>query len=51
MNFKKFTMWWLALVLVLSGCATVTQDQAMKTVKSKYPEVLFVYVDASINEI
>jgi hypothetical protein len=51
MNFKKFTMWWLALVLVLSGCATVTQDQAMKTVSSKYPNALFVYVDAASNEI
>lgn len=51
MKFKKIYMWWLALVLTLSGCATVTQDQAMKTVKSKYPEVLFVYVDASSNEI
>jgi nitrate reductase NapAB chaperone NapD len=51
MRFKKFNMWWLALVLTLSGCATVTQDQALKTVKSKYPEVLFVYVDAPSNEI
>ncbi len=39
-------MWWLALILVLSGCATVSQDQALKTVKSKYPNALFVYVDA-----
>lgn len=51
MRFKKFNMWWLALVLTLSGCATVTQDQALKTVKSKYSEVLFVYVDAPSNEI
>jgi hypothetical protein len=51
MRFKKFNMWCLALVLTLSGCATVTQDQALKTVKSKYPEVLFVYVDAPSNEI
>jgi hypothetical protein len=51
MKFKKFNMWWLALVLILSGCATVTQDQALKTVKSKYPEVLFIYVDAPSNEI
>ena len=51
MKFKKIYMWWFALILALSGCATVTQDQAMKTVKSKYPEVLFVYVDASSNEI
>lgn len=46
MKFKKFHMCCLALLLALSGCATVTQDQALKTVKSKYPEVLFVYVDA-----
>lgn len=46
MQFKKFNMWWLALILLLSGCATVSQDQALKTVKSKYPEVLFVYIDA-----
>lgn len=45
MNFKKIYMLF-ALFLALSGCATVTQDQALKTVKSKYPEVLFVYVDA-----
>jgi hypothetical protein len=51
MKFKKFNMWWLVLVLILSGCATVTQDQALKTVKSKYPEVLFIYVDAPSNEI
>lgn len=51
MKFKKFNMCWLALVLILSGCATVTQDQALKTVKSKYPEVLFIYVDAPSNEI
>ncbi len=51
MRFKKFNMWCLALVLTLSGCATVTQDQALKTVKSKYPEVLFIYVDAPSNEI
>mgnify|MGYP000296426774 CR=1 FL=1 len=46
MRFKKFNMWWLALVLTLSGCATVTQDQVLKTIKSKYPNALFVYVDA-----
>ena len=46
MKFKKIYMWWFALILALGGCATVTQDQALKTVKSKYPEVLFVYVDA-----
>lgn len=46
MRFKKFSMWWLALVLTLSGCATVTKDQALKTVNSKYPNALFVYVDA-----
>jgi len=46
MKFKKFHMCCLALLLALSGCATVTQDQALKTVKSKYPEVFFVYVDA-----
>ncbi len=51
MQFKKFNMWWLALILVLSGCATVSQDQALKTVKSKYPEGLFIYVDAPNNEI
>ncbi len=51
MRFKKFNMCWLALVLTLSGCATMTQDQALKTVKSKYSEVLFVYVDAPSNEI
>lgn len=45
MKFKKIYMSF-ALILALSGCATVTQDQALKTVKSKYPEVLFVYVDA-----
>jgi len=45
MRFKKLSMW-LALVLTLSGCATVTQDQALKTVVSKYPDVLFVFVDA-----
>ena len=47
MKFKKIsTIWCMALLMALVGCATVTQDQAMKTVKSKYPEVLFVYVDA-----
>ena len=46
MRFKKFNMCWLVLVLALSACATVTQDQALKTVKSKYPNALFVYVDA-----
>ncbi len=46
MRFKKLSMWWLVLVLALSACATVTQDQALKTVKSKYPNALFVYVDA-----
>jgi hypothetical protein len=51
MRFKKLSMWCLALILVLSGCATVSQDQALKTVKSKYPEVLFVYVDAPNDEI
>lgn len=51
MNFKKINMWWLVLVFVLSSCATVTQDQALKTVKAKYPEGLFIYVDASSNEI
>jgi hypothetical protein len=45
MKFKKIYMSF-ALILMLSGCATVTQDQALKTVRSKYPEVLFVYVDA-----
>jgi aspartate aminotransferase-like enzyme len=28
--------------LALVGCATVTQDQTLKTVKSKYPEVLLL---------
>ena len=51
MNFKKNYMCWFALILVLSGCATVTQDQALKTVRSKYPNALFVYVDAASNEI
>jgi hypothetical protein len=51
MQFKKLSMWWLVLILVLCGCATVSQDQALKTVKSKYPEVLFVYVDAPNDEI
>jgi hypothetical protein len=51
MKFKKIYMWWFALILALSGCATVTQDQALKTVKSKYPEVLFVYVDAPNDSI
>ncbi len=51
MRFKKLSMWSLALILVLSGCATVSQDQALKTVKSKYPEFLFVYVDAPNDEI
>jgi hypothetical protein len=46
MRFKKINLWWLALVLMLSGCATVTQDQALKTVTLKYPNALFVYVDA-----
>ena len=36
----------VAFFLALAGCATVTQDQALKTVKSKYPEAHFVYVDA-----
>lgn len=39
-------MWWLAFALLLTGCATVSQDQALKTVVSKYPNALFVYVDA-----
>jgi PBP1b-binding outer membrane lipoprotein LpoB len=43
---QKIYIGWLALILVLSGCASVTQDQALKTVTSKYPEALFVYVDA-----
>ncbi len=51
MRFKKLNMWWLVFVLLLAGCATVTQDQALKTVKSKYPEGLFIYVDAPNNEI
>lgn len=51
MKFKKIYMWWFALILALSGCATVTQDQALKTVKAKYPEGFFIYVDASSNEI
>lgn len=46
MKFKEFNVLWLVLVLMLSGCATVTQDQAVKTVRSKYPNALFVYVDA-----
>jgi hypothetical protein len=47
MKFKKIRHFLcVALLLALVGCATVTQDQALKTVKSKYPEVLFVYVDA-----
>lgn len=46
MKFKKFNMCWLVFFLMLSACATLTQDQAMKTVGSKYPEALFVYVDA-----
>jgi hypothetical protein len=51
MNFKKIYTWWFVLILALSGCATVTQDQALKTVKSKYPEGVFIYVDASSNEL
>jgi len=51
MKFKKIYIWWFVLILALSGCATVTQDQAMKTVSSKYPNALFVYVDAASNEI
>lgn len=46
MRFKKISMCCLVLILALSGCATVTQDQALKTVSSKYPNALFVYVDA-----
>ena len=46
MNFKIINMCLWALVLLLSGCATVTQDQAVKTVRPKYPNALFVYVDA-----
>ncbi len=46
MRFKKLIMWWLAFALLLTGCATVSQDQALKTVVSKYPNALFVYVDA-----
>lgn len=46
MNIKKIYIGWFALILALSGCATVTQDQALKTVTSKYPKALFVYVDA-----
>ena len=51
MNFKKIYMCWFALILMLSGCATVTQDQAIRTVNSKYPNAVFVYVDAASNEI
>lgn len=52
MKFKKISLLWcVALLLALAGCATVTQDQAMKTVKAKYPNVLFVYVDGTSNEI
>jgi hypothetical protein len=46
MKFKKFNLWCLTLIFALSGCATVTQDQALKTVKAKYPNALFIYVDA-----
>jgi hypothetical protein len=46
MRFKKLSIWWLAFALLFTGCATVSQDQALKTVKSKYPNALFVYVDA-----
>lgn len=51
MRLKKFNVFWLVLVLMLSGCATVSQDQALKTVGGKYPESLFIYVDATSNEI
>lgn len=52
MKFKQISLLWrVSLLLALAGCATVTQDQAMKTVKSKYPNVLFVYVDGTSNEI
>lgn len=51
MNIKKLSIWCLMLILVLSGCASVTQDQALKTVKSKYPQALFVYVDAPSDAI
>ena len=51
MKIKKFNMWWFVLVFLLTGCASVTPDQALKTVKDKYPESLFVYVDATSNEI
>ena len=51
MNIRKIHMCWFALVWMLSGCATVTSDLAMKTVSAKYPNALFVYVEAASNEI
>lgn len=41
----------IAWALALSGCGTVTEGQALGTIKTRYPEVLFVYVDATNNEI
>lgn len=49
MTIKKLGM--LFLGLLMSACATVTQDQALRTVKSKYSNGLFVYVDAPSNAI
>jgi threonine dehydrogenase-like Zn-dependent dehydrogenase len=47
MKFKKISLLLcVAMFLALAGCATVTQDQAVRTVKSKYPNALFIYVDA-----
>lgn len=47
MTFKKISLLLCtAMFLTLAGCATVTQDQAVKTVQSKYPNALFVYVEA-----
>lgn len=46
MKIKKLKLIFLSLVLTLSACATVTKDQALDALRGKYPDVLFIYVDA-----
>lgn len=51
MKLQKIKFVCMAFVLMLSACATVTPNQAINAIKTKYPEALFIYVDAANNEI
>ncbi|MEJ7139176.1 hypothetical protein [Amphibiibacter pelophylacis] len=46
MKIKKLKLIFLSLVLMLSACVTVTKNQALNTIRGKYSDVLFIYVDA-----